>query len=90
MLLSESDQKKRCDIAKPRVRAIFENSLDGIVIFEGNGICLEANAAAAALVNVPRNQLIGCRLCDFCEKGFEEVWAELRVSESGEASSGPT
>jgi PAS domain S-box-containing protein len=65
------------------VRAIFENSLDGIVIFEGKGICLEANAAAAALMNVPRSQLIGCRLCDFCEKGFEEVWAELRVSESG-------
>ena len=29
------------------------------------------------------NELIGCRLCDFCEKGFEEVWAELRLAESG-------
>jgi two-component system cell cycle sensor histidine kinase/response regulator CckA len=65
------------------VRAIFENSLDGIVIFEGNGICLEANAAAATLMNVPRSQLIGCRLCDFCAKGFEEVWTELGLSESG-------
>lgn len=65
------------------VRAIFENSLDGIVIFEGNGICLEANAAAAALVNVPRNDLIGSRLWDFSEKGFEQVWTELSLSESG-------
>src|SRR5712671_3180060 len=65
------------------LRAIFENSLDGIVIFSGDGICLEANAAAAALVNVPRKELIGCRLCNFCEKGFEEVWAELSLSETG-------
>ena len=65
------------------VRAIFENSLEGIVIFSGNGTCLEANAAAGALVNVPRNELIGCRLCDFCEKGFDQVWAELSASESG-------
>ena len=49
------------------VRAIFENSLDGIVIFEDSGICVEANAAAAALVGVPRDELIGSRLCDFCD-----------------------
>ncbi|MCU1333035.1 MAG: sensor hybrid histidine kinase [Candidatus Angelobacter sp.] len=65
------------------LRAIFENSLDGIVIFSGDGICREANAAAAALINLPRTELIGCRLCDFCDKGFEEVWKELRCSESG-------
>jgi two-component system, cell cycle sensor histidine kinase and response regulator CckA len=65
------------------VRAIFENSLEGIVIFSGNGICLEANAAAGALVNLRRNELIGCRLCDFCEKGFGNMWAELSASESG-------
>src|SRR5258708_5401717 len=65
------------------LRAIFENSLDGIVIFSGDGICREANAAAAALINLPRTELIGCRLCDFCDTGFEEVWKELSCSESG-------
>jgi len=65
------------------LRAIFENSLDGIVIFSGDGICLEANVAAAALVNVPRKDLIGYRFCDYCEKGFEEVWTELSLSETG-------
>ena len=65
------------------VRAIFENSLEGIVIFADDGICLEANAAAGTLINLPRNELIGCRLCDFCEKGFEQVWEELNASESG-------
>ncbi|MGB8128514.1 MAG: response regulator [Candidatus Angelobacter sp.] len=65
------------------VRAIFESSLDGIVIFADDGICLEANTAAADLVKLHRNELIGSRLCDFCEKGFEQVWAELSASESG-------
>src|SRR5579859_4442667 len=65
------------------VRAIFENSLDGIVIFEDSGKCLEANAAAATLVGVPRDQLIGSRLCDFCERGLEEVWAGLAGTKSG-------
>jgi two-component system cell cycle sensor histidine kinase/response regulator CckA len=63
------------------VRAIFENSLDGIVIFQGSGICVEANAAAAALLGVPRDELIGRRLCDFCDAGFREEW--LRLSETG-------
>jgi PAS domain S-box-containing protein len=65
------------------VRAIFENSQDGIVIFEGNGLCVEANVAAAALVGVARDALIGCRLCDFCETGFEEEWEHLQESGSG-------
>ena len=65
------------------VRAIFENSVEGIVIFDDDGICLEANAAAGALINLPRKELIGSRLCDFCEKGFEEVWVQLRASQSG-------
>src|SRR6476646_2633611 len=65
------------------VRAIFESSVEGIVIFAGDGICLEANAAAATLVNLTRNDLIGARLCEFCEKGFDQVWTELSLSESG-------
>jgi PAS domain S-box-containing protein len=64
------------------VRAVFENSLDGIVIFEDSGKCLEANAAAAALIGVPRDKLIGSRLCDFCEKGLGEVWAGLAGTKS--------
>jgi PAS domain S-box-containing protein len=70
------------------VRAIFENSLDGILIFEDSGKCLEANAALAALVGVPRDQLIGNRLCDLCEGGLQEIWSGLAGTKSGEARSG--
>jgi len=65
------------------VRAIFENSLDGIVIFERTGICVEANASASDLMGVPRDELVGRRLCDFCDRGFEEAWEELSQTESG-------
>ena len=65
------------------VRAIFENSLDGILIFEDSGKCLEANAAVAALVGVPRDQLIGGRLCDFCEGGLAEIWTGLAGTKNG-------
>jgi PAS domain S-box-containing protein len=65
------------------VRAIFENSLDGIVIFSGTGICIEANAAAAALVGVVRKELIGKCLCDFTEKEFGEEWKALNQRNSG-------
>ena len=65
------------------VRAIFENSLDGIVIFESSGVCVEANVAAASLVGVARNELIGSRLCDFCDKGFAEEWEHLSQSGNG-------
>jgi two-component system cell cycle sensor histidine kinase/response regulator CckA len=80
-------ERKRTEEALRRsqatIRAIFENSLDGIVIFEGTGLCLEANAAAAALVGVPRDELIGCRLADFCEKESEDVWSNLSVTHTG-------
>jgi two-component system, cell cycle sensor histidine kinase and response regulator CckA len=65
------------------VRAIFENSLDAIVIFENDGACVEANAAAAALVGVAREELVGRRLCDFCEEGFQEEWQRLLQLDSG-------
>src|SRR5215470_1850136 len=41
------------------VRAIFENSLDGIVIAADRGSCIEANSAAAALLGISRDELIG-------------------------------
>jgi two-component system, cell cycle sensor histidine kinase and response regulator CckA len=81
-------ERKRAEEAlrqsETTVRAIFENSLDGIVIFEGgSGICSEANAAAAALVGVSREEMIGRTLCDFCDKGFTEEWEKLRQMGNG-------
>jgi PAS domain S-box-containing protein len=80
-------ERKRAEEAlrqsETTVRAIFENSLDGIVIFENSGACVEANAAAAALVGVAREELIGRVLCEFCEEGFQEEWQRLGQKGSG-------
>src|SRR5579859_1714087 len=67
------------------VRAIFENSLDGIVITEDRGICMEANTAAAALVGLTREEFIGSSLFKFAVEGLEAEWRGFRESGSGRA-----
>lgn len=65
------------------LRAIFENSLDAIVIFARDGTLVDANEAAAALAGVPRAQLIGRTLCEFSGEGFDVDMERLRDADSG-------
>ena len=65
------------------VRSIFENSLDGIVITENQGFCMEANSAAAALTGLAREDLMGRSMFDFLGKDQESEWLRLRSSGSG-------
>jgi two-component system, cell cycle sensor histidine kinase and response regulator CckA len=67
------------------VRAIFENSLDGIVITEDRGICMEANSAAASLVGLSREEFIGASLFKFAVEGIEAEWRGFRETGSGRA-----
>src|SRR6267154_6914122 len=39
--------------------SIFQNILDGILIVDNKGDCLDANPAAAAILRLPINKLIG-------------------------------
>lgn len=65
------------------VRAIFENALDGIVIFDNNSVFLEANEAAAVLFGMSRPELIGKCLRDFGGEGFETERSRMRSSAVG-------
>jgi len=65
------------------VRAIFENSLDGIVIVDDRGICREANSAAAALMGVSREEMIGAGIFEFGDRDLEKEWVRLHDSGSG-------
>lgn len=65
------------------VRAIFENSLDAIVICQENGRLVEANEAAATLMAMPRTELIGRTLCEFSGEGFKAESERMRVCQSG-------
>jgi len=40
-------------------RSIFDNALDGIVVLDDRGICLEANPAMQALLGIQREELVG-------------------------------
>lgn len=64
-------------------RAIFENSLDAIVIFDENGRFVEANEAAAALLASPRSKLIGSTFHEFAGDGFDGEMERMRSSQSG-------
>src|SRR5947209_17735740 len=65
------------------VRAIFENSLDSIIISGVGGICIEANSAAAALIGVSREEMIGCSLFRFVDEETEADWRERCKTQSG-------
>lgn len=64
-------------------RAIFENALDAIVIFDESGRFVEANQAAAALLALPLSNLIGRRFQEFAGEGFDGEMERMRIARSG-------
>jgi PAS domain S-box-containing protein len=52
-------------------QAIFDSALDGLLIFDDRGLCLEANPAALALLGARRDELVGNPV-----RGFELVDGE--------------
>src|SRR5947209_1532607 len=65
------------------VRAIFENTLDGIIISGDGLICLEVNSAAAGIMGVSREELIGSTLLRFVDPETEAEWHNLFQTRSG-------
>jgi len=65
------------------VRAMFENSLDGIVITDDAARCLEANSAAAELIGLPREKLVTASLFEFGDDDLESEWQRFRGSRRG-------
>jgi PAS domain S-box-containing protein len=45
--------------------SIFQNVLDGILIVDNEGTCMDANPAAAAILRLPTKKLIGQRMSHF-------------------------
>jgi PAS domain S-box-containing protein len=65
------------------VRAIFENSLDGIVITDDGAAFREANSAAAELIGVPREKLLQSTLLEFGDEDLESEWQRVRQARRG-------
>ena len=67
------------------VRAIFENSLEGIIITDDHGACIQANSAAATLTGLPHQKLIGSSFQDLAEGEFEAEWRRFRSERNARA-----
>ncbi len=59
--------------------SVFLNVLDGILLLDEMGCCLDANPAAAAFLRIPRHDLIGRKIRDmFLESvKFDQLWKLL-------------
>ena len=56
--------------------SIFQNVLDGILIVDNEGCCLDANPAAAALLRLPTDKLVGREIAHFLadRNAFTRNW----------------
>jgi PAS domain S-box-containing protein len=53
------------DSTEREFQSIFDSALDGILILDDKGICLEANPAALALFGTERQEFVGCPIQKF-------------------------
>jgi PAS domain S-box-containing protein len=53
------------DFSERKYKAMFDNMLDGILILDDRGVCLEANAAAKSILGGPSDELVGRPVFDF-------------------------
>jgi PAS domain S-box-containing protein len=65
------------------VRAIFENSLDGIVITDDHAAFSEANSAATELIGLSRERLLQSTLLDFGDEDLVSEWQRFRQERRG-------
>ena len=77
------------DATEREYKSVFDNALDGILILDGQGVCLEANPAALALFGTDRDGLVGKPIEKFyaSEGDFRAAWNRFldHTHEYGEA-----
>jgi PAS domain S-box-containing protein len=64
--------------------SIFQNALDGILIVDDEGACLDANPAAAAILRFSTNTLIGEHISRFFadRSAFTQRWSSFFLNKS--------
>lgn len=63
-----------------QIRALFESSLDAMLIADDAGRCLDVNPAACELLGRSPEDLLGCYIVDFTEPGFDyqQAWQNFQ------------
>ena len=92
MILARREQRETAgvlDATEREFQSIFDSALDAILILDDQGLCLEANPAALALLGTVRNELVGRSIRKFHPPldDFENEWKRFLDSkiEQGEA-----
>jgi PAS domain S-box-containing protein len=77
------------DATEREYKSVFDSTLDGILILDDCGVCIEANPAAQTLFDARRIELVGQTLAEFYRggDGFGDFWRQFldRKGEHGEA-----
>jgi PAS domain S-box-containing protein len=79
LLLSRREHQETVsvlDAAERQYKSVFDSTLDGILILDDRGVCLEANPAALKLLRSEPEQLVGQSVEKFFASlgDFQEVW----------------
>ncbi len=80
-----SDGKRPGDLSPSQLRAIFEGALDAIFVTDGAGRYTAVNPAAAALLGLPVEELLGRSIADFGEPHFDFAGAWSGFLREGKA-----
>lgn len=85
----QSETAGTLEATEREFQSIFDSALDAILIFDDQGLCVEANPAALALLRTLRSKLIGRSIQQFGSplNDFENLWEKFLESKSelGEA-----
>src|SRR3989442_4624426 len=67
------------DATEREYKSVFDNTLDGILILDDRGVCLEANPAALRLLGADHDELVAESFGKFfADSGvFEHVWSRF-------------
>jgi PAS domain S-box-containing protein len=92
MVLARREQRETAgilDATEREFQSIFDSALDGILILDNRGTCVEANPAALHLLGADRSQLVGQSIQRFHAPvdDFENKWMRFldRKEDHGEA-----
>lgn len=74
LLLARQEHRetaKALDATEREYKSVFDNALDGILILDDYGVCVEANPAALALFGTNRDELVGQSIEAFFAGGID-------------------
>ncbi len=82
LLLARREQRETAsalDATEREYKSVFDSTLDGIVILDDRGVCLEANPAALKLFGVDHDNLVGVPIEKFYAgaREFKDDWNQF-------------